>query len=96
MIDTLLRRLLRAGWRRGKAGDWTWLVIAGAAYVLRRALNESGGAVSSVTVSPGEQVLITVRDPKALSGDGEAVLVSAAAAAASSGAGASSAAADAS
>jgi len=40
-------------------------VLAGAAFVLRRALRDGGGPVSSVTVSPGEQVLITVRDPKA-------------------------------
>jgi hypothetical protein len=46
-------------------GDWAWLALAGAAFVLRRALRDGGGPVSSVTVAPGEQVLITVRDPKA-------------------------------
>jgi hypothetical protein len=61
-MDFLLRRILRAGMRRGLGGQWSWLVLAGAAYVLRRALNDSGGPVSTVKISPGEQVLISVRD----------------------------------
>jgi hypothetical protein len=69
-VDRLLRRILRAGVRRGIAGNWSWLVLAGAAFVLRRALNDTGGKVSSVTVSPGEQVLITVRDARAPVGVG--------------------------
>jgi hypothetical protein len=61
-VDALLRRLLRAAVRRGLAGDWTWLVIAACAFVLRRSLNDKGGVVSSLRISPGEQVLISVRD----------------------------------
>jgi hypothetical protein len=61
-MDALLRRLLRAAMRRGLAGDWTWLVIAASAYTLRRALNDKGGLVSSLRISPGEQVLISVRE----------------------------------
>ena len=61
-MDALLRRLLRAAVRRGLAGDWTWLVIAGCAFVLRRSLNDKGGVVSSLRISPGEQLLISVRD----------------------------------
>jgi len=61
-VDALLRRLLRAAVRRGLAGDWTWLVIAGCVYVLRRSLNDKGGTVSSLRISPGEQLLISVRD----------------------------------
>jgi hypothetical protein len=64
-VDALLRRLLRAAVRRGLAGDWTWLVIAACAYVLRRSLNDKGGVVSTLRVSPGEQILISVRDPRA-------------------------------
>lgn len=79
----MLRRLVKAGMRRGMAGNgMAWVVLAGAAWVLRRSLSQGGGAVSSVTVSPGEQVLITVRDPRASGGalgTGESVLVSAAA-----------------
>ena len=61
-MDVLLRRFLRAGIRRGLGGNWYWFLLAGATFMLRRVLNDRGGAVSTVTVAPGEQVLITVRD----------------------------------
>jgi hypothetical protein len=61
-MDVLLRRFLRAGVRRGLAGNWYWFLLAGATFFLRRVLNERTGTVSSLTLSPGEQVLITVRD----------------------------------
>ena len=64
-VDVLLRRFLRAGVRRGVAGNWYWFLLAGATFFLRRVLNDRSSAVSSVTVSPGEQVLITVRDRNA-------------------------------
>ena len=64
-MDILLRRLLRAGVRRGIGGNWYWFFLAGATWFLRRVLNDRSSAVSRVTVAPGEQVLITVRDPKA-------------------------------
>jgi hypothetical protein len=49
--------------RRGLAGDWTWLVVAACAYVLRRALRRKDDLVTSLRLSPGEQILISVRDP---------------------------------
>ena len=61
-MDVLLRRFLRAGVRRGLAGNWYWFLLAGATFFLRRVLNERTGTVSSLNLSPGEQVLITVRD----------------------------------
>lgn len=61
-MDVLLRRFLRAGVRRGLAGNWYWFLLAGTTFMLRRVLNERSGVVSSVKVAPGEQVLITVRD----------------------------------
>jgi hypothetical protein len=61
-VDALLRRLLRAAVRRALAGNWSWLVIAICAFILRRALNDKGGVVTSLRISPGEQVLISVRD----------------------------------
>jgi hypothetical protein len=63
-VDVLLRRFLRAGVRRGLAGNWYWFLLAGATFFLRRVLNDRGSAVSTVKVAPGEQVLITVRDRK--------------------------------
>jgi hypothetical protein len=64
-MDVLLRRFLRAGVRRGLAGNWYWFLLAGATFFLRRVLNARTGTVSSLTLSPGEQVLITVRDSSA-------------------------------
>ena len=64
-MDILLRRFLRAGVRRGLGGNWYWFFLAGATWFLRRVLSDRTSAVSSVKVAPGEQVLITVRDPKA-------------------------------
>jgi hypothetical protein len=61
-VDALLRRLVRAAVRRGIAGNWAWLVIGLCTFVLRRVLADKGGVVSSLKISPGEQVLITVRD----------------------------------
>ncbi len=61
-MDFLLRRFLRAGVRRGLAGNWYWFLLAGATFFLRRVLNDRSTVVSSLNVSPGEQVLITVRD----------------------------------
>jgi hypothetical protein len=61
-MDMLLRRLLRAGVRRGIAGNWYWFLFAAAAFLLRRTLGDQGGVVSTLKISPGEQVLITVRD----------------------------------
>lgn len=64
-MDILLRRFLRAGVRRGLGGNWYWFFLVGATWFLRRVLNDRSSAVSSVKIAPGEQVLITVRDPKA-------------------------------
>jgi hypothetical protein len=62
-VDALLRRLLRAAVRRGLAGNWTWFVVAASVFILRRSLNDKGGVVSTLRVSPGERLLITVRGP---------------------------------
>jgi hypothetical protein len=64
-MDVLLRRFLRAGVRRGLAGNWYWFLLAGATFFLRRVLNDRTSLVSRVTLSPGEQVVIAVRDGSA-------------------------------
>jgi hypothetical protein len=62
-VDALLRRLLRAALQRGLSGEnWAWFVIAACALILRRALSDKGAVVSSLKISPGEQVLISVSD----------------------------------
>jgi hypothetical protein len=64
-VDVLLRRFLRAGVRRGLAGNWYWFLLAGATFFLRRVLNDRTSVVSTLKVSPGEQVLISVRERNA-------------------------------
>jgi hypothetical protein len=64
-LDGLLRRFLRAEVRRGLTGNWYWLLLAGSTFFLRRVLNDRKNVVSSVMVSPGEQLIISVRDRKA-------------------------------
>ena len=64
-MDVLLRAIVRAALRRGLAGNLTWLGIALFTIVLRRALIDRGGVVTSLRVSPGERLLISVTDPRA-------------------------------
>jgi hypothetical protein len=64
-VDVLLRALVRTAIRRGLAGNLTWLAIAVCAIVLRRALWSRDGIVTSLRVSPGERLLISVTDPRA-------------------------------
>ena len=52
--------------------NWAWIVIACCAVILRRALRDKGGLVSSVKVAPGEQILISVRDSKSAANAGHA------------------------
>ena len=61
-MDLLLRRFCApesaVAWRATGTGSCS----AGATFFLRRVLNDRSSPVSSVKVSPGEQLLITVRD----------------------------------
>ena len=62
-----LRRIApdAAGRRALAEKNWAWFVIVACMFLLRRALNDKGGVVSSLKISPGEQVLISVRDRSA-------------------------------
>lgn len=62
-MDALLRRLSRTGLRRGLHGEhWAWLVLAGAAYLLRRGL-ERPEASATVDLTPGERYLVRLVPP---------------------------------
>ncbi len=62
-MDYLLRRLFRTAARRGLGGEhWAWFLIAGAAYLLRRARSKDQRLVTSSRLVPGDRLLITVRD----------------------------------
>ena len=53
----------------GWPGTGTGSLLAGATFFLRRVLNDRSSVVSSVTISPGEQLLISVRDRHAVPAD---------------------------
>lgn len=63
-MDWLLRRLSRAGFRHGMAGEhWAWLVLAAAAYLLRRARRDGHDPILSRRLHPGERYLVTLSGP---------------------------------
>ncbi len=64
-MDYLLRRLARAGFRRGVAGEhWAWLALALTAFVLRRARRPVDDAVS-LRIRRGERYVVSLSDPDA-------------------------------
>jgi hypothetical protein len=61
LIDALLRRATRAGMRRGLAGEhWAWFLIAGAAYLIRRA-RRPDEHTEQIDVLAGERYLVTLQ-----------------------------------
>ena len=59
-MDALLRRLARAGLRRGLAGEHrAWLLVAAAAYVLRRARRPSE-RTERIRLRAGDRYLVTL------------------------------------
>lgn len=61
-IDALLALVARKGFRRGMGGDWAWLALAGAAYVLRRARRRDDPS-TTLTLHPGDRYLVSVHQP---------------------------------
>ena len=60
-MDALLRRLARTAFRRGLAGEhWAWLLIAGAAYVLRRARRPSA-RTERIRLRAKDRYLVTLQ-----------------------------------
>ncbi len=63
-MDALLRRLARSGLRRGMNGDhWAWFVLAGSAFLLRRARRRPDALIMSVPIEAGQRYLVTLRGP---------------------------------
>jgi len=63
-VDYLLRRLVRAGTRRGLRGEhWAWFALAAAAYLLRRARSRDRPVVYSGTVRAGDRLVVSLRAP---------------------------------
>jgi hypothetical protein len=64
-MDYLLRRLAKVATRRGMRGEhWAWFVLAGGAYVLRRARRREDPLVFSRQMGPGDRLLVSIRSPK--------------------------------
>jgi hypothetical protein len=60
LVDSLLRAATRNGMRRGLGGEhWAWFVIAGAAYLLRRA-RRPDERVERIDLQPGERYLVSL------------------------------------
>jgi hypothetical protein len=69
-VDYLLRRLVRAGTRRGMRGEhWAWFAIAAGAFVLQRARRREDPLVYSQRVNAGDRLLVSIRSPKSQAPD---------------------------
>jgi hypothetical protein len=67
MFDVLLRRLTMTGWRRGRAGSRTWLLVAsfaGGFRLLRYVTRNQQDVLYRTRVRPGERFEIVTRAPE--------------------------------
>ncbi len=63
--ELLLFRIIRTGIRRGlNGGHWGWYALAVCATVLRYVNRQDVAAVSRLQAKPGEQLVVTVREPE--------------------------------
>jgi hypothetical protein len=62
-VDVLLRKLIRTASHRGFGGQRGWLLIAGAAFILRRARRADDPVALSVPLNVGDRLLVTLSDP---------------------------------
>jgi hypothetical protein len=66
MFETLLRRLMTTGWRRGKSGSRNWLIvasIAGGIRFLRRVTRDKEDILYRTVVKAGDQFEIIAKAP---------------------------------
>jgi hypothetical protein len=66
MLDALLRQLTTTGWRRGRAGSRTWILVAsvaGGLRLLRRVTRSQDDILYRTRVQPGERFEIVTRAP---------------------------------
>ena len=66
MLDAVLRQLTTTGWRRGRAGSRTWILVAsvaGGVRLLRRVTRNQPEILYRTRVQPGERFEITTRTP---------------------------------
>jgi hypothetical protein len=66
MYDIILRRLQTAGWRRGRSGSRTWMIVASVAVglrLLRRVSRSDQEILYRTRVVPGDQFEILTKTP---------------------------------
>jgi hypothetical protein len=66
MLEAVLRQLTTTGWRRGRAGSRTWIVVAsvaGGLRLLRRVTRDRDEVLYRTRVRPGERFEIVTRAP---------------------------------
>jgi hypothetical protein len=66
MLDAVLRQLTTTGWRRGRAGSRTWILVAsfaGGVRLMRRVTRNQPEILYRTRVRPGERFEITTRTP---------------------------------
>ena len=66
MYDVILRRLSVAGWRRGRAGSRTWMIVAATAAglrLLRRVSRNNDEVLYRTRVVTGDRFEIVTRAP---------------------------------
>jgi len=66
MIDSLLRQLTTTGWRRGRAGSRTWIIVAsfaGGFRLLRRVTKNHPEVLYRTRIMTGDRFEIVTRAP---------------------------------
>ena len=66
MFEAFLRRLTATGWRRGRAGSRTWMIVAsvaGGMRFLRYVMRDGEEVLYRTRVKPGDRFEITTRTP---------------------------------
>jgi hypothetical protein len=66
MLDGVLRQLTTTGWRRGRAGSRTWILVAsvaGGLRLLRHVTRNQDDVLYRTRVRPGERFEIVTRAP---------------------------------
>jgi hypothetical protein len=67
VLNTLLRQLMRVGFRRGAAGSRAWMiagVVAAGARALRHLAHDEPEVAYRTEVKPGDRIMITTHVPE--------------------------------
>jgi hypothetical protein len=62
-LDSGLRYVIRSGFRRGVKGQWAWIVVGSAAWMILRARKSSDQVVYRTLLKAGESLVVTTGRP---------------------------------